>query len=51
MDAETAAAPDAVKPTLAFKITIPNSGRYVIWAQIKIAGQEKFVPFWFDVAA
>jgi hypothetical protein len=51
MDADTAAAPDVTKPTLSFKITIPNAGRYVIWAQIKISGQEKFVPFWFDVAA
>lgn len=50
MDADTAAVPDAVKPMLSFKITIPNAGRYVIWAQIKIAGHEKFVPFWFDVA-
>ncbi len=51
MDADPSVAPDAVKPTLSFKITIPAAGRYVIWAQVKIAGREKFVPFWFDVAA
>ena len=42
--------PDAVRPTLTFKITIPNSGRYVIWAQVKLAGHEMFAPFWFEVA-
>lgn len=41
--------PDAVKPTLEFKITIPKPGRYVIWAQVNLAGRETFVPFWFDV--
>lgn len=51
MDADLGAAPDTIKPTLSFKITIPTAGRYVIWAQLKINGREKFVPFWFDVAA
>jgi hypothetical protein len=41
--------PDAVRPTLDFKITIPQPGRYVIWAQVNLAGRETFVPFWFDV--
>jgi hypothetical protein len=41
--------PDARGPELNFKLTIPNAGRYVIWAQVKIAGREVFVPFWFDV--
>lgn len=41
--------PDAVKPTLEFKITIPKPGRYVIWAQVNLGGRETFVPFWFDV--
>ncbi len=42
--------PDATKPTLTFKITIPNAGMYVIWAQVKLAGREVFAPFWFEVA-
>ena len=41
--------PDATKPELSFKITIPKAGRYVIWAQVNLAGREMFVPFWFDV--
>jgi hypothetical protein len=36
-------------PRLAFKLTIPQAGRYVIWAQVKIAGREVFAPFWFEV--
>ncbi len=49
MEADISIAPDAVKPTLSFKITIPTAGRYVIWAQVKLDGRETFVPFWFDV--
>lgn len=41
--------PDAVKPVLNFKITIPAAGNYVIWAQLNLGGRETFVPFWFDV--
>lgn len=41
--------PDATRPELNFKLTIPRAGRYVIWAQVKIAGREVFVPFWFEV--
>jgi hypothetical protein len=43
------AKPDAVRPTLEFKLTIPRAGRYVIWAQLNLGGQPEFVPFWFDV--
>jgi hypothetical protein len=42
-------APDAKNPTLNFKLTIPRAGRYVIWAQINVAGTEQFVPFKFSV--
>ena len=42
--------PDATKPTLNFKITIPQPGKYVIWAQVNLGGREVFVPFWFEVA-
>jgi hypothetical protein len=41
--------PDALKPRLNFKLTIPAAGRYVIWAQVKIDGREVFVPFWVEV--
>ncbi len=41
--------PDAVKPELAFKVLIPQPGRYVIWAQVKLGQEEVFVPFWVDV--
>ena len=42
--------PDPVKPELSFKVLIPQSGRYVIWAQVKIGDDdESFVPFWVDV--
>jgi hypothetical protein len=42
--------PDAVHPTLTFKLQLPRAGRYVIWSQVRIAGHEIFAPFWFDVA-
>lgn len=41
---------DPAKPALDFKITIPDAGIYVIWAQVKLAGREVFAPFWFQVA-
>lgn len=41
--------PDAVRPVLNFKITIPAAGKYVIWAQLNLGGRETFLPFWFDV--
>jgi len=42
--------PDAKRPTLTFKVTIPRAGRYVIWAQIGLGGKEYFAPFWFNVS-
>ena len=42
--------PEALRPELNFKITIPQQGRYVIWAQFNLGGRETFVPFWFNVA-
>ncbi len=42
--------PDPTRPRLTFMVTIPNPGRYVIWAQLNIGGTEEFVPFWFEVA-
>ncbi len=49
VESDLAQPPDAVHPVLSFKVTIPASGRYVIWAQVKIAGQEIFAPYWVDV--
>lgn len=37
--------PDAKNPQLNFKLTIPKAGRYVIWAQVNVAGDERTVPF------
>ena len=42
-------APDQFAPSLNFKVLIPQPGRYVIWAQVKLSGEEEFVPFWVDV--
>lgn len=41
--------PDPLRPELTFKITIPQAGRYVIWAQLNLGGEETFVPFATDV--
>ena len=42
--------PDPLRPVLNFKVTIPSPGRYAIWAQVNLGGNEIFVPFWVDVA-
>ena len=42
--------PDQTRPRLSFRVTIPNAGVYVIWAQVKLGGRERFAPFWFEVA-
>jgi hypothetical protein len=42
--------PGTAGAPLAFRLTIPSAGRYVIWAQVKIGGREVFAPFWFEVA-
>ncbi len=51
MDGETPRPAEELEPSLAFKVTIPSAGRFVIWAQVQLDGREIFVPFWFDVAA
>jgi hypothetical protein len=43
-------APDPVRPSFTFKVAIPSAGRYVIWAQVNLGGEEVYAPFWFDVA-
>jgi len=42
--------PDARAPTLAFRVTIPKPGRYIVWAQVRMEGRDRFAPFTFDVA-
>ena len=49
-EADLTKKPDAMRPELNFKITIPQAGRYVIWAQVKLGGREEFAPFAFEVA-
>ena len=44
-EADLTHAPDAREPRLTFKITIPQAGRYMIWAQLNLGGSETFVPF------
>ncbi|PTY06504.1 hypothetical protein DB347_10670 [Opitutaceae bacterium EW11] len=40
---------EAAVSMLEFKVTIPQAGRYVIWAQVRIDGRDEYAPFWFDV--
>jgi hypothetical protein len=49
MDAGLAQAPDRRQPTLRFKVTIPEPGPYVVWAQVGLEGRDVFVPFWLKV--
>lgn len=42
---------DPARPELNFKLTIPKPGRYVVWAQVRWAGADAFVPFEVRVAA
>jgi hypothetical protein len=42
---ELAKVPDARRAELNFKLTIPQAGRYTIWAQMNLGGTERFVPF------
>lgn len=43
--------PDPARPVLNFKLTIPRPGRYVVWAQVNVAGAETFIPFEVEVVA
>lgn len=49
LETDLAKPPDALRPELNFKVTIPQPGRYVIWAQVDLGGSETFAPFWVDV--
>lgn len=50
-DPNPASKPSPTRPELRFKLTIPQAGKYVVWAQVKIAGRERFVPFTIEVSA
>jgi hypothetical protein len=49
METDLLAPPDAQRPQLNFKVTIPDPGRYVIWAQVNLAGTEVFRAFEIEV--
>jgi hypothetical protein len=36
---------DSRAPALAFKLTVPRSGEYVVWSQVNVAGRDRFHPF------
>lgn len=50
MQPDPLAKPDAITPSLAFNLTIPKPGDYVIWAQVNLGGTEVFVPFAISVS-
>lgn len=39
----------AATSELDFKVSIPHAGLYVIWAQVRVDGRDRYVPFWFNV--
>ncbi len=41
---------DPTRPTLSFVINFTETGHYRIWAQVKLDGVERYVPFDIDVA-
>lgn len=49
METDLETPPDPIAPELHFNITIPEPGLFVIWAQMVLDGEERFVPFWFEV--
>lgn len=40
---------DPVAPALSFRVTIPSPGRYIVWAQVKMNGRDRFAPFDLEV--
>lgn len=48
-EADPSKPPDSLRPVLHFKVSFPKPDRYVIWAQVNLAGDEAFAPFWIDV--
>jgi len=50
MAVDPLAAPDANKPRLEFQVTIPKPGRYIVWGQVNMNGEDRFAPFSLEVA-
>jgi len=50
MAADPLAPPDAVAPRLAFQVTIPKPGRYLVWGQVKMEGRDRFAPFSLEIS-
>ncbi|HEY5078649.1 MAG TPA: hypothetical protein VII43_02335 [Opitutaceae bacterium] len=48
-EADITRKPDPNDPAFTFRVMIPTPGRYVIWSQVNLAGNETFAPFWFEV--
>ena len=50
-DANTPLSPpkDPTRPDFAFDVMIPREGRYLVWAQFKLRGEEWFQPFALEV--
>lgn len=44
-ETDLAKIPDPVKPELTFRVTIPRAGRFIVWAQVQVAGRDRFAPF------
>lgn len=40
---------DPLRPRFAFDVMIPREGRYLVWAQFRISGEEWFQPFALEV--
>lgn len=40
---------DPAQPSFGFDVMIPQAGRYVVWAQFKLRGEEWFLPFSLEV--
>jgi hypothetical protein len=40
---------DSLRPELHFKVSFPQPGRYVIWAEVNLGGDLAFTSFWIDV--
>jgi hypothetical protein len=49
VEADPMQPPHALQPVLNFKLTIPQPGKYVVWAQVNLGGREEFVPFAVEV--
>lgn len=41
---------DPARPSFAFDVMIPAAGRYLVWTQFKLGGEERFEPFFLEVA-